>query len=87
MLLAEQKVVGILVAVVINRFFAYFDLFSLAHRNLSSEREVIDAEILENATFDVCIKRFDRYIKFRVVFKDMIERLTFIKERLDGLSN
>ncbi len=59
MLVAEQKVVGILVAFVINGFFAYFDLFSLAHRDLSSEREVIDAEILENAAFDVCVKGFD----------------------------
>src|SRR5699024_8064962 len=58
-LLAEQKVVGILVAVVVDRFFAHFDLFSLSHGDLPSEREVIDAEILENAALDVCIKGFD----------------------------
>ena len=86
-LLAEEKVVGILVAVVVDRFFAYFDLFSLTHRYLPSEREVIDAEILENAAFDVCIKGFDGNIKFRVVFKDMIKRLAFIKKWLDSLSN
>ena len=87
MLLAEQKVVGILVAVVINRFFAYFDLFSLTHRYLPSEREVIDAEILENAALNVCIKGFDGNIKFGMIFKDMIKRLAFIKEWLDSLSN
>ena len=86
-LLAEQKVVGILVAVVINRFFAYFDLFSLSHGHLPSEREVIDAEILENAALDVCIKGFDGKIKFGMIFEDMIKRLAFIKKRLDRLSN
>ena len=77
-LLAEQKVVGILVAVVVDRFFAYFDLFSLSHGDLPSEREVIDAEILENAALNVCIKGFDGNIKFGMIFKDMIKRLAFI---------
>ena len=86
-LLAEEKVVGILVAVVVDRFFAYFDLFSLTHRYLPSEREVIDAEILENAALNVCIKGFDGNIKFGMIFKDMIKRLAFIKKWLDSLSN
>ena len=46
-------------AVVVDRFFAYFDLSSLSHGDLPSEREVIDAEILENAALNVCIKGFD----------------------------
>ena len=86
-LLAEQKVVGILVAVVVDRFFAYFDLFSLSHGDLPSEREVIDAEILENSALNVCIKGFDGNIKFGMIFKDMIKRLAFIKKWLDSLSN
>ena len=86
-LLAEEKVVGILVAVVVDRFFAYFDLFSLSHGDLPSEREVIDAEILENAALNVCIKGFDGNIKFGMIFKDMIKRLAFIKKWLDSLSN
>ena len=58
-LLGRTEGSRILVAVVINRFFAYFDLFSLSHGHLPSEREIIDAEILENAALDVCIKGFD----------------------------
>lgn len=86
-LFAKQKIVGILVTVIINRSFAFFNLFSFTHGDLSSQREVINTEIPENTTLDICIKRFNGYIKFGMVFKNVIKRLAFGKKRTDSLSN
>lgn len=86
-LFAKQQIVGILVTVIINRSFALFNPFSFAHGDLSSQREVINTEIPENTTLDICIKRFNRHIKFRMIFKNVIKRLAFGKKRSDSLSN
>ncbi len=86
-LLAEEKVVGILVAVVVDRFFAYFDLFLCRMETCLLREKLSMPKSLKMPPSMYVYKGFDGNIKFRMIFKDMIKRLAFIKKWLDSLSN